>query len=313
MRLFILRFLLFALPILVLLAGMEWALRSIPNNYTYTDEQLMRHGAATKVLILGNSHAFNGVDPQSLGVSAYNAANISQDHRLDRALLERYLDGLPNLECIALSVSYASIGSRTELGQEAWRMKNYALYMGLPEHARSMEDRFELLNGEKKIAVRRLWKHWTCGTSDLSCGPRGGSPGQARPNLDMEENGSVTAKRHTKGASVLFDENRSELERIIRLAEQRNVQVLLFTPPAYETYRTKLDPMQLALSRKIPKQLETAHNNVTYIDLLADQRFNLSDFANSDHLNASGRAKLTRILAEQLDLLPSPFEPGQPE
>ncbi|MBK8497445.1 MAG: hypothetical protein IPL52_01185 [Flavobacteriales bacterium] len=302
MRWFIIRFLLFAAPLLLLLAGMECALRRIPNNYAYTDAQLMQHGAAIQVLVLGNSHAYNGVDPESLGVRAYNAANISQDHRLDRALLERYIDGLPDLKYIVLPVSYASIGSRIEDSQEAWRTKNYVLYMGLPKFARSTEDRFELLNGEKKYVVRRLWKHWARGHDDLSCGPHGGAPGQVRPNLDMEASGATSAKRHTKGTAGAYEENNMELERIIRLAQQRNVRVLLFAPPAYSTYRTKLDPQQLALSRSIPEMLINATGNATYLDLMADPRFVLSDFANSDHLNATGRAKLTRILSSQLTM-----------
>lgn len=302
MRWFIVRFLLFAAPLLLLLAGMEWALRRIPNNYAYTDAQLKDHGARIQIIVLGNSHAYNGVDPDALGAPAYNAANISQDHRLDRALLERYMDGLPHLKFIVLPVSYASIGSRIEESQEAWRTKNYVLYMGLPELARSLEDRFELLNGEKKYVVRRLWKHWARGQDDLGCGTNGGSPGQVRPDLDMEASGATSAKRHTKGASGPYDANRMELERIVRLARQRHVRVLLFAPPAYITYRTALDPQQLALARSIPEGLATAHGNVLYVDLMADPRFELSDFANSDHLNAAGRAKLTLILAERLGL-----------
>ena len=137
---------LFLAPVLLLLVALEIGLRRIPNDYAYKNERLVRDGAGLRFLVLGSSHAYRGVEPDSMGGAGFNAANISQDLSYDRAVLEHYLPHLPKLEYIVLPVSYGSLGGRLELGAEAWRVKNYTLYMGIDKDASNIKHYVELLN-----------------------------------------------------------------------------------------------------------------------------------------------------------------------
>lgn len=301
MRWFVFRFALYTIPVLLIAALFEISLRQIPNNYSYIDDQLLHHGDSIEVLILGNSHAFNGVNPEGFGVPAFNAASISQDHRFDRALFERYLDRLPRLKAVVIPVSYASIGGRIELGNEPWRMKNYAIYMGQSAQTRNIEDRLEIMSRLKGEQFRSLIGFWFRGETNITCDRFGGKPGKSDRDLDFSTEAVVAVNRHSKGPLGPYRANLNELNELIRTAERRGIRTLLFAPPGHSTYRALLDPQQLGLSKVIPRQLDREHGSVRYIDLLADARFVTSDFSNPDHLNASGNKRLTSILAEELN------------
>lgn len=294
------RIVLFAMPVLLASAFFESALRRIPNNYAYLDDRLLNHGDSIEVLVLGNSHAFNGVNPDGLGLHGFNAANISQDHRFDHLLLERYISHLPRLKAVVIPVSYASVGAQIEYGNEPWRMKNYALYMGMSGETEELADRFEVMTRNKGELVQSLWKYWRTGESNLRCGPHGGKAGKSERDLDFETEARKAATRHSKGPLGPYSSNRAHLEAIIRIAEERGIKVLLFSPPGHSTYRQLLHPLQLGLSRLIPRELESNHSCVQFIDLLSDPEFQTEDFSNPDHLNESGNGKLTRILALEL-------------
>jgi hypothetical protein len=297
---YLLRTMAFILPILGIIVMVECGLRAIPNNYSYTHERLLNHGDSIRILVLGNSHAFNGVDPLGFGVPAYNAANMSQDHRRDLAILEHYLAELPALRTIVLPLSYYSIGAVIEEGPEPWRVKNYAIYMDMPEQASSLEHRFEVLNARKSVSLRMLMDHLLYGSDNIRCRVNGGAPGRPKPGLDFVAHGKETAARHTFGPSGHYRINHAYLDRIIQLAAARGIQVHFFFPPCHKAYLDVMDPVQLALARKTGHELARTFQNVSYHDLSEDQRFIEIDFGNSDHLQASGTAKLTRILAEDL-------------
>lgn len=293
-----LRTALFLLPLLALLAAFEAALRSIPNNYSYIDDQLLNNGDRVELLILGNSHAYTGVNPDGFHLDGFSAANVSQDHRFDRALLERYIHRLPNLKTLIIPVSYASIGARVELGSEPWRMRNYAIYLGQGCETLKAEDHFEVLAAGKGALIQSLWAYWTHDEDKRSCETHGGTVGKALQQGDFSELAAQAAKRHTKGADGPYGRNESDLSRLMAVAEEQGIRVLLFAPPAHEAYRMLLDEEQLNLSRSVPQRLVTEHSGATYLDLFDDARFEAADFGDPDHVNAAGNAKLTAILAD---------------
>ncbi len=298
---FLHRSLRFALPVLMLLALVEFALRRIPNNYAYIDDQLLDHGDSVEVLILGNSHAYNGVDPTQLGYRGFNAAHPSQDHRLDHLLLKRYIDHLPHLKAIVLSTSYASIGKQMDQDKESWRLKNYVIYMGQYGQGRAAKDHLELLNGRASDLLRSIHGNWFHGRNNLTVQPWGGVLGKTRDNVDFELDGIKAADRHHARSPLTFATSLKELEAIVRIAKQHRTPVLTFAPPGHSLYRRHLHATQLALSQRIPRGLASPSDRIMYVDLLADPRFDTDDFSDADHLNAAGNRKLTSIIASKLD------------
>jgi hypothetical protein len=298
MKRYLIRLCCFFVPVLVLLFIMEVMLRRIPNDYSLKHERMHRDGASLQFLVLGNSHAYKGVDPDRMGPNGFNAANISQDYRLDRAVLERYINGMPHVKHVFIPVSYGSLGARLEDGQEAWRVKNYALYMGIAPLHFDLQHHLELLNRPMVAQWRMIRDHWVLGKDNVLCSTSGIGIAREGGQVDLASNGKAAALRHRRsnGAS----ERNVDLEAIIVLATERGVHVHLSIPPAWVTYRSELDPAQLANVRRTCQRLRTSTPLVTFDDLLADRRFVEGDFSDADHLSSAGAIKLSAILAEHL-------------
>lgn len=296
MRTYIRHILAFLLPIMFLLAGTEVLLRQIPNDYAFKAERMINDGREFEFLVLGSSHAYRGVDPDQMGRKGFNAANISQDLSYDRAILERYIGSMPQLKDLFIPISYGSLTSELEQGPEAWRAKNYILYMDLPGRSFQPTDHFELMNGPLREHFQRLRAYLLTGKDNRICSSSGSSEKQTGPEIDLVADGLKAAKRHSHPGHSTASAER-HLRAIIELAVERGIRVHLFIPPAWKTYREHLDPEQLATVRNVCQHYADSVPSATYHDLLADPLFIGSDFADADHLSANGQAKLSRILA----------------
>jgi hypothetical protein len=307
MRRFLFRTVLLALPIIAVLAVMEIVLRRIPNDYSLKAGTLTAHGDSIGILVLGGSHSYHGIEPALLPDHAFNAANISQDLRYDRALLEQYIDHLPALQCIVVQVSYGSFGAELEHGKEAWRVKNYVLYMDMGDKATQLAHHLELLNrpmSEQWTMIRDFLAH---GKDNRLCAANGARMKPAPDGLDLEGSGREAAKRHTRTSSASIERSKAELARIVEMATARRVHVLLYTPPAWSSYRASVDSAQLASVVATCNSYVRSDTLVRYRNLFADERFIEADYSDADHLSPSGAEKMSRILAADL----ATFEPAK--
>lgn len=296
MKPFLLRALVYILPLLACLALVEAALRSIPNDYSFKHDRLSKDGASFQFLVLGNSHAYKGVDPSQMSHPGFNAANISQDHSYDRALLEHHAHDLQNLKFVLLPVSYASIGARLETGKEAWRIKNYTLYMDLSERSTQLDHWLELMNRPMRDQMTMLRAWWEKGKDNRSCNDHGAGQ-QLRPkNFDLSSNASKAAARHRARSRERLDANRSELERIVAFASQRGIRVIIFMPPCTPAYREALDKAQLNMAIALAEELARENDRVEFHNFMDATGFVDADFGDADHLGPSGAAKLSQAL-----------------
>lgn len=305
MKRFLIRSAMFLVPLAMLIVGLEFAVRAIPNNYKQHHQHLTLRGDSIQVLILGNSHAFNGVDPLIFPVPTYNAANISQDHRRDLAILRRYTRNLPALRHVVVAASYASICSALEKGAEPWRVKNYVIYMDMPEEASKMDDHAELLNGKPGDVLNDLIRWVLRGEDHMDCNPMGGALRPAGGPLQHDYT-LRAAQRHTCAEESRMQRNAADLTELVRLAGERGVHVHLFFPPAAAAYRKLLAPAQLAAIRRLGHELAARNSHVSWHDLFDDPRFTDSDFVNADHLQQVGCRKLTAILCADVGYVPLP-------
>lgn len=292
--------LLFLIPIFLLLAAMEFELRRIPNDYSYKHERLVRDGGAFRYLVLGSSHAYRGVEPERVGEGGFNASNISQDLGYDRIILERYSPYLPDLKYVILPISYGSLGGQLAEGKEAWRVKNYTLYMGIDKDAHEVEHYFELLNRPMREQVQMLTSYIFHGKDNRVCANSGASSRSTSMDRDLERSGKEAAARHFHPSLERMENGKREVLKIARMAEENGFRLLLFTAPAWSTYTDHLDSTQLRHTVEFCQELAASDPMVEYQDLLRDPRFLESDFADADHVSLSGQRKLSKILGDSI-------------
>jgi hypothetical protein len=306
MKRFTLQLLWFLLPILALAVLLEGLLRTVPNDYRFKKEFLDRNAPNLEVLILGSSHSLYGLDPAYFTGKAFNASHVSQSLDYDFEIFKKYRDRFARLRTVVLPISYFSLWETLEEGPESWRVRSYARYYGL-NRSGSLRDQSEVLGNRVSVSVRRVVQHHLLGRSMLSCSPLGwGTDYHAAEARDLGESGKAAAKRHTRkeqDSAKYLDIHRKSvaiLDSILLWCKSRDIEVVLFTPPAYATYRENLDDAQLRETVATAKDLCSRHGNCAYVNHLEDTAFVAGDFYDADHLSELGARKLSNAMDERI-------------
>lgn len=300
MKKFILKLLLFFIPLILGAIVLELLVRTVPNDYSYKNRYLENHAAELEILVLGSSHTFYGINPEYFQVNAFNAAHVSQGLSYDYLLFNKFNSRCSNLKAVVLPVSYFSLFGKLEDEVERWRVKYYSIYYGCsPSYA--LPDRFEVLGARTSTLLREVVEYVLSGgdktrrtVSDLGHGVRSWND----PLDQLEESGKAAAKRHTAGewGYQNLSHNLEALEKLVSDCNDRQIEVFLFMPPAWKSYVEHLDADQLALIQRHMEQIMEKYGNVQYYSFLSDDRFLAEDYADADHLNATGAKKLTTLI-----------------
>ena len=275
---------------------MEFSLRSIPNDYLYKKEYLDAHSNEIETLVLGSSHSYRGIDPVYFTNNCFNASYVSQSLNYDYEILRKYDNNFSNLKTVVLSISYFSLFTKMEQGPEAWRVKNYVIYYGM-NTSNSIADFTEIMSNRFGANLQRLVSYYLNGERNIPCSKFGwGTPNKFENSRNLEETGKTAAQRHTVKDYQYLKENIFTLNSIIEFCNRHNVKLILYTPPAYVTYRQNLNKEQLRNTLKLANEIANSNENCYYLNLLEDKSFISTDFLNADHLNEVGAKKLSLLL-----------------
>ncbi len=309
MKRFILKVSFFLLPILVSAISMEVLLRNIPNDYLYKSEYLDEHSPEIETLILGSSHSYRGLNPEYFASNTFNAGYVTQTFNFDYEILKKYQGSFNNLKTIILPISYHSFYAKLESGGpgESWRIKNYVIYCGMDTMG-SFVDRFEVLAIHPKVNVKRLGSYYIKGTQQLTCTKLGwGKRNDSKNGKDLVEAGKITAKRHTRSNiysekfNDIFIDNKLILDSIVKWCRKQNINILLLTLPAFETYRQNISPEQYDVTIEAANKFASEYNNCIYLNLFNDTSFIAKDFYDADHLSETGAKKLSKLIDKKIN------------
>ncbi len=306
MRRFITRITLLAVPFLLVIIGMELGLRNIPSDYKLKKDYLDANSNQVETLILGSSHAFFGIDPQYFSSKTFNASYLSQSLDFDSVIFNYYLNEFSSLKTIVLPISYFTLFSRLELSPEAWRGKNYDIYykMNLYENLFKYS---ELLKNKFNISVQKLISFYIRRKTPIISNYLGwGTTYKSEDALDLLETGKAAALKHFgdidfKIKQSFYRKNVSLINLIIEWCENNNIELILLTLPAYESYRENLNSQQLNITIETANAFDSISNNCRYFNFFEDSTFIAKDFYDADHLSEIGAKKLSRILSSKLD------------
>lgn len=292
----------FLFPLLVSGLLLELLIRSIPNDYLFKRKMIESGADDIAVLVLGTSHAWEGVNPAFFTLRTFNAGHAAQSVDIDLALFRRFSSHLSNLKAILLPIDYPSLIFRTSTSSDDWRMKNYHLYYGLrttfdPKHYS------EILSVRFKTNVIRVYKHYLQGKSFVFSDSSGFYIKEGYVE-DLKTSGVRDATLHSQLDLSMMQENLKCLQEFIHEAKARDIVVLFYSSPMSNQYRSRLDEKQLNLTYQMVERL-VEEDHVFYRDFLDDPRFTDADFRNATHLNGTGAKKLSELLNRELELIVS--------
>ncbi len=282
-------------------------MRAVPNDYTYKYMWLTENISRVHIWTFGSSHGLFGISPKYFSKPAFNSAHVSQPLKYDYFIFDKFIDKADSLEWIVLPISYFTLTSKMEDGEEWWRIKNYCLYYDCPYHRWETKYNTELEGNPLSIykQIKRVGRYWIKGVDDRDCDSLGFGLGYSKEsrNENWWMDGSQRAKIHTKDivkSQPIIRENIEYMETIISICEHKQVNVLIITTPVCSTYYDCVDSAQYTLMIETCERFEKKFNHVQYLNLFKDSRFVEDDFHDSDHLATEGATKLTKILEEYI-------------
>ena len=277
---------------MALLIIMEGLIRSIPNDYSYKKDYLDKYSDSVNVLLLGNSHTYYGIIPSLMQGKVFNASHSSQTLYCDKAIMEKYESNWKSLKYIVLSLDYNSLVANSSKDIYKRARIGYNLYYGI-NVSTNLFDYFEFTNQSPVKSVERIKNYYLLGNSEITCTPYGFRY-IPRKQRSLSSTGVKYAAQHTKTDFDAVQTNKQNLKSIIDFASKNNVNVLLYSAPAYKTYVKMIDSTQLSIIIEEGKQLSQEFTNVKYVNFLNDTSFVEYDYFDANHLNKSGAIKLTK-------------------
>lgn len=257
-------------------------------------------------LVTGMSHAYYGVAPEELGCESMNLANNSQSLSLDCALVRKALEKCPKLKLVFMDISYHSLRySMFSDPGEPWRDCYAYLYYGVSEGTwwqRICDIRYfvpAFLFGTQKCQkiVRSRFKDTSVTGIDETtwCTKRGWVIVSGEHKF-TDEIAKDRVNLHNRQMREEFREkNLKLLDQLLADCNKRGVKVVLFTPPAWETYRKHMKPEIWQAAQGDIAALCEKHG-CAYANYLSDSRFQQKDFVDEDHLMYEGAQKFSKIL-----------------
>lgn len=298
-----LKVLIFFLPVLLLLAFVDYKARnsSVPNNYTAKRAIIENNIGTTQVFVSGSSHAYYGVLAKRLGVRAINLAYFSQDVYYDTRILLRYLPQAAEAKLVIVPISYFTLEYKLEQNLESSNRVNfYTKLWEIPPE----KNKFDLA---QYSSIALFGFQPTRNFTLFGVMPKleimdetGSYVSKSIPNSNKLKNAKyeINEKHRTMKAESI-PQNVQYLSELFEALRAKNISVVMLTTPCFRTYNESLDTERYARMQNEVRQLSEKYG-IEYINYLKDERFVTEDFQDSSHLSTKGAEKFTDIIKDEI-------------
>ena len=126
MKKFLQKFLMFIIPILLILIGFELYFRNSQNSFITIANYFKKNKETIEVLILGPSHNQCALNPKFFKLKTVNLSYGSQDIQLDSALFFHNVKQMKNLKKVIFELDYHSLD--TQRDKDYFRYSWYSMY-----------------------------------------------------------------------------------------------------------------------------------------------------------------------------------------
>jgi hypothetical protein len=273
-----------------------------------------------KILNLGSSHGYYGIDPSAFDKRAFNAAYHAQTIKYDYFIFNKFYNKMDSLRVLILPISYPSLFMQDQEMENRWMY--YSIYYNYKQHKFHPKYNLEIWHG---LRINEIINFFLDGDDYLECDEFGyGTTNKYSMRCANWKNyGYRVAKSHTvkdyyaytirnivrnnedylKVLECMTEPCMCQIQEMIKMCAKKNTKVILLTTPTHITYRGNVDSLQMDITIKKCEKLEYEYNNVIYMNLFDDSRFVDEDFFDTDHLDEFGAQKLTMILKQTIDSL----------
>jgi hypothetical protein len=237
-------------------------------------------------------------------LKGFNLAEQSQSLYYDEKLVSKFIDKMPNLKCVIVSISYFHLWYELYNSVENWRDYFYKNVWQLAINNQKFPDKkyvsyIDLFGISYAQNALLMNFNVPAGTENLR--ENGWYENNVRlifQNADSSSAVEIKRQNETMTDSV-FVNNKNYLEQLIKEITLKKCIPVIIRTPVYNTYSVKLDPDKNKITEEVINNLCKEYNCRSY-NYLNDPRFVLSDFSDTDHLNETGAQKFSKIINEEI-------------
>lgn len=262
-----------------------------------------------KILLLGNSHIEQGLDPKMIGDSTFNMAIQGRGKIYDMELAKRYLPQMGNLKVVIMPLDYFdfSFGREKMIHLETRKRDEdnvstykcmYYKYMGI--HVDQWWYWSELINSRLNF-MTRFFKTAEEARECDSLGYVSLEIGKRRSGWKYERLPDIidTSQKTDK---MMYAQLFQYYETIARIAHHQDVRLILISTPTYKTYQKMMNDSIRSEMYSFYKRLKNEFSIVEYYDFSHNNSFSEEDFYDASHLNDSGAKKLSIMISEIINM-----------
>ena len=269
------------------------------NEYSFKYDHIMKHGSEISTLLLGNSYCYWGLNPEPLGDSCFNAATNARWIYFDRAILQNYLDEMPNLKVVIYPIGYKipfcgiEHNEAPSLNRAPYIRYAHAKYM----HIFYPDDKW------------KLWKYADWFGNDFvslftiklqrPCDARGYEPheGELSGTVWYEISQELIQTEHSKNS---VEEYFRELGLMAQICNQNGILFVAVMTPVFPEQYKYIWPEQFEIVnegiRQVQKKQPFEFYDFSHSELFEDSLL----FSDYTHLNRKGGTLLAKVLNDTL-------------
>lgn len=292
---------------IIITGTIELLLMRYSNGYSFKKRYLNEHSDSIEVLLLGGSHTENQINPHLFKKNTFNAACQGRYLYYDYKIAEQNLPHMKNLKDIVLtisslvifrSMSYDASNNMADELKDGYRCM-YLKYMGIHYGKFDWQYWPELVNSKLDFMKRILAK------SDKernACDMKGYAKLPIK-HIKGWENNQIPAFVDYSEENVLkaYHENLIYIKNLAYLCKRQGVKLILVQMPYYKTARTKVTNKDIKMLESFVDSVKTINKDVAFLNYLDDNRFDSTDFYNSNHLNSQGADKVTQLIMKEIE------------
>ncbi|MDO5510291.1 MAG: hypothetical protein Q4F57_06315 [Weeksellaceae bacterium] len=314
MKWFIIKILLFAVPVLVALTALELYARD--NYFAKKKAYLDANKQQAEVLVLGSSHMHYGINPLEMQPTTVNMSLLASAPEVDYRVFEKFAPELPSLRYVLLDFSAAYIDKGT---QEKWDGNVYLkTHWGVSKRQPELWDNF--------LSIAQFRKSLVQAADDLrgkhipNYNPAGFET-QIDPKINIvqrfgySQDSLAGYKRYIHRMNRDHNQthlenraiNRVYFERIKNYCIQHNIKLILVSVPKMRLYNDFMGKEVLDARNQLAADLVDNQHVIFWND---DRLFddNTEYFFDLNHLDVNGAAEYSHIISQRLEALESKAE-----
>ncbi len=291
----------FFIPVIIAYGIIEIAITKVPNNFSIIKDYMDAENSNIETMVFGSSQIQVGINPSFLGDPAINFSSRGQHHNIDFTLLKGLIERFPNLKTIVFEVSYGHF-ELPHRSKYFWKNSIFLKYYHVNTFGRAVTPIDSLLfKSHPGKFSEMLVTHYLSDTIPDVYNKYGFDlnhyEGKFRKlNYDSATIITKPVQIYKREDVKVLAHNSEYFYKMIEYCLERNLKVIVLSPPTFSNYNQQRNPNVLRRRDSILTYIEDTYENVYFLNAEKDSDFIVEDFRNENHLNPKGAEKLTKKL-----------------